>query len=70
MKNLLTFTLALSLFGSIAVFADDGNQGTGNNTNNCTDPNNCPPAVCTEGCPAPRAEVRCDLQRPADPSRL
>jgi len=54
-KN-LTLALALSLFGSIAVFADDGNQQGGGNTNNCMDPNNCPPAVCTQVCPRPMAD--------------
>ena len=38
--------LALSLFGSIT-FADDGDQGSGNNTT-CTV--NCPPPPCTVDC--------------------
>ena len=54
MKKTMTIAMALSLFGSIAVFAD-GNQGNGNRTNNCTDPADCPPAVCTQGCDAPMA---------------
>jgi len=55
MNKISTLVLALSLFASIAVFADDGNQTGGGNTNDCRDPNNCPPAVCTNGCPAPVA---------------
>ena len=52
MRSIFTLGLTVSLFASIAVFADDGNQGGGNRTNDCTDPNNCPPEVCTQGCPA------------------
>ena len=55
MRSILTLGLAVSLFASIAVFADDGNQGGGNRINDCTDPNNCPPEVCTQGCPVPPA---------------
>jgi hypothetical protein len=56
MQKIITFALALSLFGSITVFAD-GNQGQTGNTNDCKNPDDCPPAVCTNGCPAPRVEV-------------
>jgi len=57
MKNIITVALAVSLFACTAVFADDGNQGNTGNTIDCKDPNNCPPAVCTEGCPGPQAQM-------------
>ena len=50
MKKTITLALSVSLFTAITVFGD-GNQGSGNRTNDCTDPNNCPPAECVAGCP-------------------
>jgi hypothetical protein len=47
MKHTLMVVLALCLFGSVA-FADDGDQGSGNNQP-CTV--NCPPPPCTVDCP-------------------
>lgn len=54
MKKMLIAALTVSLFGSIALFADDGNQGTGNLREICNNPADCPP-VCVQGCPMPMA---------------
>jgi hypothetical protein len=54
MKRTLTLALSICLFASVTILAD-GNQGTGSRNNDCLDPNNCPPAECTQGCPDPGA---------------
>lgn len=56
MKKTLVLGLALSLFASIALLADDGNQGGGNLREICSNPSNCPP-VCTQGCPMPETAL-------------
>jgi len=62
-KTTLILVIALSLFASIALFADDGNQGSGTLREICSNPADCPP-VCVQGCPMPVA----NLDTPDEPT--